>query len=327
MPFSDKKKVFCTGLICCDVPLKPIPADMLEINNAAIETPVLIPGGDATNVAISISRLGMQSCLTGLVGEDFYGTFVLDYLKKEGVDIRAVQRHKVYGTSVSYILIDTAGERHFLTYSPINGELCIDHIREDLLKECDLVYIGSSMSVKGLDHGGSAELFKKAHSMGKITASDFDGDGVPGYWLKELDSMLGETDILLPSLREATALTGKKELNEIRDALSVYHPKILAVKLGRQGCYVTDFKNEWNIPSFDEFSPVDTTGAGDSFGAGFVRAYLSGWDTEACGLFACAVAGFNVTKVGATGGVPSFEIVYNFITERFGKERFPIGAG
>ena len=110
-------------------------------------------------------------------------------------------------------------------------------------------------------------------------------------------------------------MTGKKELHEIRDALSDFGIKTLIVKMGDKGCYLTDFNNEWIIPAFPEFKAVDTTGAGDSFVAGYLRGIIEGWDNPAAAEFGCCVAGHNVTKVGATAGVPDFETAYKYVKE------------
>jgi sugar/nucleoside kinase (ribokinase family) len=183
------------------------------------------------------------------------------------------------------------------------------------------------MHLQGMDAGGTAKLFTKAHKLGKLTVTDFGGEDEDrgDYWLKFLEPVLRETDAALPSYREAVTLTGRKDLAGIRGALAPFGLKILAVKLGNQGCYITDFKQEWRLPVFPQFKAVDTTGAGDSFGAGFVRGLLAGWDPESCGLFASAVAGFNVTKPGATGGIPDFETVRRFVIEHSGgASRFPL---
>jgi sugar/nucleoside kinase (ribokinase family) len=320
-----KKKVYCVGIMACDVPLRPVSREIFELDHMRIEKPVWSTGGDATNAAIALVRLGLDVSLTGLVGKDPYGDFLIESLKQMGVDVRGVHRHPDCGTVVSHVLIEPSGERHFVVSNPISGELGSEHLCRETIAESDLVYIGSSMHLKKFDNGGSAELFKIAHSLGKFTATDFNGEDEDrsDYWLNYLGPMLRETDIALPSLREAKVLTGKKELDDIRDSLAPFGIKILVIKLGNRGCYITDFKKEWNLPIFKEFEVVDTTGAGDSFGAGFVRGFLAGWDPEASGLFASAVAGFNITKVGAVAGVPNFDTAYRFVTERFGTERFP----
>jgi sugar/nucleoside kinase (ribokinase family) len=322
-----KKKVFCAGLVVCDVPLRPVSKEIFDRDHTRIEAPVWSIGGDAANVAVALSRLGLEPALCCLVGKDIYGDFILKRLEESGVDTRNVVRHGDKGTGVSHVLIESGGERHFLVSSAINGDLCYEHINGELLAASDLVYLGSTMHLRGMDEGGTAKLFKKARELGKITVSDFGGEDEDrgDYWLRHLEPVLRETDVALPSYREAVTLTGEKDLSRIRGALAPLGIKILAVKLGNQGCYITDFKKEWRLPIFPQFEALDATGAGDSFGAGFVRGLLAGWETEACGIFASAVAGFNVTKLGATGGVPDFETAWRFVTEHAGgASRFPL---
>jgi sugar/nucleoside kinase (ribokinase family) len=323
-----QKKVYCVGLTVVDVPLRPIPKTLFDMDRTHIDPVVWSTGGDAANVAIALHKLGVSSSLTGIVGHDPYGDFIIRRLGELGVDTGGIKRHPSINTAVSHILIETSGERHLLVPgSPLSGELTYSHVSEDMIADADLVYLGSSMNLKGMDNGGTAELFQKAHSLGKMTATDFGGkdEDRGDYWIKLLDPVLRGTDILMPSYREAVILTGKKDIPAIRDRLSGFGIKILIVKLGGEGCYITDFKNEWKLPTFPEFEVLDTTGAGDSFSAGFIRGLLSGWDLEASGLFANAVASFNVTKVGATAGVPDFDTAYRYVTEHCGGAgRFPV---
>jgi ribokinase len=327
MESKEMKKVFCVGLVVSDVPLGFVPKTIFQQDRCRIEPPVYGVGGDAANVAVVLAKLGIGASFCGLVGKDFFGELVMKRLAESGVDISGIVVHPDIGTAVSYILIDPEGERHFLVSGGLNEELSFSHISERLIREADVVYLGSAMNLRGMDQGGTAELFKKAHALGKTTVADFGGDDEDrgNYWIKLLEPMLRETDVAIPSYREAVLLTGKKELGGIRKALSPYGLKILVVKLGAEGCYITDFKKEWRIPAFPEFKPVDTTGAGDCFAGGFIRGLLSGWSPENSGFFANAVAGFNITKLGATGGVPDFETAYRYVNGHpaGGPERFP----
>jgi sugar/nucleoside kinase (ribokinase family) len=275
-------------------------------------------------VAITLSRLGAPAFLCGLIGKDAAGDFVLGRLNERGVDTRALIRHPSLGTGVSYILIEPGGERHFLVSININNELDFSHVPDELIREADIVYLGSSMCMYNMDHGGSAALFRRAHELGKLTLSDFSGGAEysSDELLKLLDPMLREADIILPSYLEAVKLTGERELPRIRDRLSGFGIKLLVIKLGAEGSYITDFKNEWRVPTFEEFKPVDTTGAGDSFVGGFIRGMLEGWDPEAAACFGSCVASFNVTKVGATGGTPDFDTAYRYVRAH-AEGRFP----
>ena len=319
------KKVYCVGLLVCDIPLRPVSSSVFSQDHCRIETPQWNIGGDAANVAVALSRLGSHAMFTGLVGKDMYGQFLSEKFVDEGVDIRGLKEHPSLSTGTSHILIEPGGERHFLVHGNLNGELDYSCIQEELLAEADIVYLGSSMCLEGMDGGGTAELFKKARSLGKITITDFGSNGeIRGdYWLKLLDGVLRNCDYLMPSYIDAVALTGKRELPEMRKTLSGYGVKALIVKLGAEGCYVTDFKDEWKIPTFQEFEAVDTTGAGDSFVAGFIRGLLEGWEPRDAAVFASCVASYNVTRVGATAGVPDFDTAYRYVAEKINRRSAP----
>ncbi|MDR2747029.1 MAG: carbohydrate kinase family protein [Treponema sp.] len=321
------KKVLCVGLVVMDVPLRPVSPGVFTADHWRIDPSVWSTGGDAVNVAITLSRLGIDASLCGLVGKDAAGDFVLDRLNERGVDTRAVVRHPSLATGVSYILIEPGGERHFLVSLNINNELDFSNVPDELIREADMVYLGSSMCMYNMDHGGSAALFKRAHELGKLTLSDFSGGAEYSgdELLKLLDPMLRETDIILPSYLEAVKLSGERELPRIRDRLAGFGIKLLVVKLGSEGSYITDFRHEWRVPTFGEFEVLDTTGAGDSFVGGFIRGTLEGWSPEAAACFGSCVASFNVTRVGATGGTPDFDTAYRYVIEHAGgAARFPL---
>ncbi len=320
-------QVLCVGLVVCDIPLRPVPDTIFGQDGCSIRQPVPGTGGDALNVAVALARLGAKSGLCGLVGEDANGDFILARLKNENVDVRGMRRHPGVGTAVSYILVEPNGERHFLVYSDMHKELHYDCIPSSLIEEADIVYFGSAMRMAAMDNGGTAALFEKAKALGKTTV--LDACAVSGSdrsnWLDVLAPMLSQTDIFLPSFDEAALLTGKTDLPGIRDALSGFGFRILVVKLGARGCYLTDFATETVIPAFAGFERVDATGAGDSFVGGFLRGLLAGWDEKDAAVFANAVAGFNVAKPGATGGVPDFATALRYVRERSGDAaRFPI---
>jgi sugar/nucleoside kinase (ribokinase family) len=309
-----------------DVPLRPVTPAVFEQDHNAIEASAWTTGGDASNVAVTLAKLGADVSLCGLVGRDPAGGFVINHIAGCGVDTRAVARHPSLGTGVSYILIGPAGERCFLVSSTINDELDFCHVPDELIREADIVYFGSALCMHHMDHGGSAALFRRAHELGKRTMCDFSGGEQysGGEALELLEPMLREADCILPSYLEAVKLTGETELPRIRDRLSGFGIKLLAVKLGAQGSYITDFSGEWRVPTFEEFKPVDTTGAGDSFVGGFIRGTLEGWDPETAACFGSCAASFNVTKVGAAAGVPDFDTAYRYVTEHAGgPARFP----
>ena len=90
------------------------------------------------------------------------------------------------------------------------------------------------------------------------------------------------------------------------------------VKLGEKGCYVKRGAEPGFFMSAFRTDVVDTTGAGDSFVAGFLTGVLKGWDVKACAELACAVSAMNIRAVGATAGIPTFEEARQFIRSQKG---------
>ena len=90
--------------------------------------------------------------------------------------------------------------------------------------------------------------------------------------------------------------------------------KSVIVKLGSRGAYFCPTPEErYTLPAYPGIAVADTTGAGDSFCAGFLCGLANGWDFRACGRFANAVGALCVTKIGASTGVPSMEEVLQFM--------------
>ncbi|MDR1398753.1 MAG: carbohydrate kinase family protein [Treponema sp.] len=313
------QKVLCAGMIVCDIPLRPIPASIMTDNLCLIEAPRPCAGGNALNVAITLNKLGITPLLSGMIGHDSNGDFIMEETHKLGLDERGLRYHPSLGTMVCYILVEANGARHFCTYNELSKVFSYTDIIPTLIEEADLVYYGCALCMEAMDAGGAAALFKKAHDLGKLTLADTCnalGEHPSAFFQELLSPMLHETDIFAPSYDEAIIISGAQDLSAIRHAFSGYGIKILTVKLGKHGSYITDFHDEWLIPAFTEFVAKDTTGAGDAFTAGFIRGLLAGWNPPNAARFANAVAGFKITQVGPTGGVPDFETLYRYVSER-----------
>jgi sugar/nucleoside kinase (ribokinase family) len=88
------------------------------------------------------------------------------------------------------------------------------------------------------------------------------------------------------------------------------------IKLGERGCYVKPQKGMGFFVDAFSTEVVDTTGAGDSFVAGFLTGTIKGWSLERRATLGCAAAALNIRKVGATGGIPTFEEARRFMEEK-----------
>jgi ribokinase len=131
-------------------------------------------------------------------------------------------------------------------------------------------------------------------------------------WLEELAPALRQTDVFFPSIDEARLITGKDTPEEISACMSGFGMKAFGIKLGKRGCYVTDFTRSLYVPSLEWMPVVDTTGAGDSFLAGLMRGLAEGWDIFRSTEFANTIASQNVGAYGGTAGIPPFDEAIRF---------------
>lgn len=302
--------VLCVGMMVYDVALYPVSPKAFKLEKWDIQPPVTTTGGDALNVAVTLAKLGVPVSVVGRVGNDANGDAVLDISRAGGVDVSGVVRDPRYGTAVSYMLIEENGERHPLSSSQIYEALTAEDVPDSAIEKADLVYFGSAFLMRQMDAGGTLALFRRAHKMGKLTAMDTAMDyfkGPTDNLLEQLSETLRQTDIFIPSFSEARVLTGLDDPLQMAAAVKDLGFRVFGVKLGANGCFLTDYENRYTIGALDGFTALDTTGAGDSFMGAFLCGYLRGWDLKRCGIFANVVASHNVAKVGATNGVPSFE--------------------
>ena len=308
--------VLSVGLIAGDIIVSPVDKEAVQIDaGLPIENVKYFCGGDALNAAFALNKLGMKAALAGVVGDDVFEPIVKHAAADCGADISRVRVVKGICTSTSIILCEENGERHFFAYSPTaNNLFTADMIDDESIKNCELLYVGSTMALKGLDGAGLKDLFARAKKFGKTTAFDCTNDA-EGLWLKKIEAALPYTDIFLPSLEEAEQVTGKKDVREMARFMAGYGLKIFGVKLGTEGAFLTDFKEEHFIKCF-QAKAVDTTGAGDCFCAGFMTAYLRGLDLYSCGVFASGVSRFCVEAFGATTNIPAKETVLAFIEQQ-----------
>ena len=310
--------VLTVGMMVWDIPIAPVPKGIFEMEKAEITAPEPTTGGDALNVAVTLAKLGGKPAVAGRLGLDANGDAVLRKTEEAGVDISQVIRDEEGRTAVSYLLIDEEGEKHALSDTQIYHRLTAEDVSDEAIARSRLVYFGSAFQMGQMDRGGNLKLFKRAHDFGKWTAMDTalaDDTADREVLLEQLAPALGETDVFLPSYKEAVHLSGEETPEKIAEFFQPFGIRIFGVKLGGEGCYLTDYQEAYRLPCFSDFPVKDTTGAGDSFVGGFLRGFLAGWDLESCGRFASAVAAHNVSAKGAAAGVPDFDTVLRFLTK------------
>lgn len=294
-------KIICIGLIVNDIIARPVEKDCLEKDSSFLDTLILRTGGDAFNTAVNLSVLGEKVELIGKVGADPFGYEMIRKAEKWKVGTGHILLEPKRSTSTSIVLIEPNGERHFLYYGGTNNLLSAKDVKTELFQEGDIVHLGSAMALRGLSGAGLAGLFQEAKKKGCTTSMDVTNDET-GKWLDNIEAALHDTDIFLPSDYEAIQIAGTDDLREIREFFKRFGIKILVVKRGKKGCYVTDFKDEFTIPPLNG-NVIDTTGAGDAFVSGFLKGVARGYSVKQCAVLGNQIAAACISELGAVDGV------------------------
>ena len=272
-------KILCVGLMVCDLLIKPVTRETLSADSAKAEAIRMLVGGDAFNVASNLSALGTETTLYSAVGEDAFGAFALDYAEKLGVSTQWIKTTDG-PTSVTAVLIHPDGERSFVVQRGASHELKERQISDDLLRQYDLLYIGSACGIPGLDGEGLTKLLHRAKVLDCKTAMDITGNPTRRSAAQLLPA-LPNLDFFLPSAYEAMDLSGRDSPGKAADYFHEKGVPVVAVKMGGQGALLSAGGKQEVFPAY-EGPVVDTTGAGDAFVAGFLAALSRGESLPGC---------------------------------------------
>lgn len=306
--------VLCLGLVIADVSAKlKYPHISLDEDLVLVDEINLFSGGNALNTALALSKLGMNTGISGKVGCDYFGHFLIKVMQEHGCDIRGIIKVPDVNTSVTIVLVRSDGQRNFLHYSAASSSLNEEDVDFSLISQTKILHIAGTFLLPGLDGEPMANILRKAQKRKVMTSLDVAWDPY-GKWMQKLEPCLSYVDIFLPNYEEGRRLTGKKEIEKIADALLSYGIRIVGLKLGEKGCYLKTSNEEFMLPSF-KVKSVDLTGAGDSFVAGFLTGISKGFSIEKSGMLANAVGAMCVSSLGATAGVKDLKKTLEFMTQ------------
>ena len=310
-------KLLSTGMAFCDIPLRPCPQNILEIDNCHIDKVNYQIGGDAMSVAVVCAKMGEKVRLAAHLGEDNNGAFVRQSSEAFGVE-HILSPLKNMSTATSYQLIEANGERHFLIDCDILKQLKSRDITDEEIERADVIFFGSALALPGMDDQELTDLFRRAHARGKVTAMDASValTEYPPCHMDLLRNTMYNLDIFIPSYEEASWLAQKTEIMDIMEVFSQFPFKVFGIKLGADGCILTEnFREYIRRKPFSALPVVDTTGAGDCFTGGFLCSWMKGWSLEKCAEFSTAVAAFGISAIGPTTAVPDYETVLAFLKQ------------
>ncbi len=255
-------------------------------------------GGSAANFATQSARLGVKTSLVSCLGDDAYGQLAIKEIATAGVDTSCLLVLEKQSTGIFFYAHDSANERIVVVEPGANKFLEKRLFEEDKIIDAQVVHIAGSFPMM-IDRAADVTT-----SYGMILSLD---PGRAGGNL-DYDKILRRTDLLFVNQRE---LKEYFKINPTEKALRDFaktFPGIVVLKMGEKGAIATD-GFEYCTSEVFEVPVVDTLGAGDSFAAGFVTAWMRSERIEQALNMANAVAALTITKAGAQNGQPALEDV------------------
>ena len=257
-------------------------------------------GGSAANTIVGLARLGLKTGFIGKVASDHEGKLLLEDFRKEGVDVNGITISEKgrSGTVMGYIEMN--GERALYVDPGVNDQVEFKDINLDYVAGTKFLHLSSFVGEKPFK--AQKELLDQISDL-KIS---FDPGAI--YARKGLNAikpLIKKSYAMFPNEIETKLLT-RQDYAEGAKTFTELGAKVVAVKLGKRGCYVTDGKGSHLIEPY-EVEAVDTTGAGDAFCAGFLYGLIKQKDLYKCGKLGNFVASRCISKMGARTGLPRLE--------------------
>jgi ribokinase len=260
---------------------------------------LFVGGGKGANQAIAAARLGGQVAMVGKVGDDPFGKALCSNLANDGVDTSGIQVETGVSSGVAFITVDDAGGNQIIVSPGANGRLLPDDIKAnaDLIGRSKVLLLQLEIPIPTVI--AAAEL---AHQMGVTVILD----PAPAQPLPE--KLLKLVDFFTPNEHEAASLSGQP-ISDLRSA-KLAAAKLMSLgchnvilKLGEKGVLLAEGNHFQHIPAFP-VPAVDTTAAGDAFGAAFAVSWLESRDVYQALRFAAAAGAITVTREGAQSSLP-----------------------
>ena len=269
------------------------------------------PGGKGANQCIAAARLGGDTAMIGMVGNDENGTVIKKLFKDEGVDITHVLTTDEEATTIALIEIDETGQNKIVVVPAANFVYSVDDLNQvkDVLAETEIVVAQLEMRMDVMEE--LAKICEENHVPMILNPA-------PAAQLS--DELLKRVTYLTPNETELSVIANHpvSTLDEIKNAAQILLDrgvKHVVATLGEKGALIADKEGMRVIEGYP-VKAIDTVAAGDSFNGAFAKALTDGKSIEEAVRLANAVGALTVTKHGAIPSLPSKEEVEAFLASR-----------
>ncbi|SDY27860.1 ribokinase [Salimicrobium album] len=255
-------------------------------------------GGKGANQAIAAARLGAEVSMIGRVGKDAHGEDMLRVLEKESINTAAVEKTDGVHTGVANIIVSNNDNR--ITIVPgANNEVSRDYVRqfEKKIASSDIVLLQFEIPLETVMY--CLEVCEK-HDVPVIVNPAPARDLPDDYWKK--------ADYITPNESEAAQLFSEAEISgDLADKL--------VITKGEAGVSYSENGESVTVPSYP-VTPIDTTGAGDTFNGALAVALAENESMTSAVKFANAASALSIQKFGAQEGMPGRNEIHAFLNDQ-----------
>ncbi|WP_349945547.1 carbohydrate kinase family protein [Lacrimispora sp. BS-2] len=274
------------------------------------EVPVMetFVGGGGALFALGVGKLGLHPVFQGEVGDDFYGAFIRKVFRENNIDDSLLQTSKTQKTGIS-LSFTNEKDRSFLTYRGTNESINIDTV--DVEKVNDASHIHVTGYGGSANHDSYLKFLRRIKEETQTTVSFDVGWDSTGEWKREIYQLFPYIDVLFMNETEACHYGRKDDAGEAALDFAAYSG-LAVIKMGKQGSIAVKGKDIYEAAAYT-VEAIDTTGAGDSFNAGFLYGFLKGKSPEDSLRCGNGCGALSVTALGGNTGFPTESRLMEFI--------------
>jgi len=300
------KRILIVGDVNVDLVLEGCRTAPLLGREVLAESFRMTLGGASAICAVGLARLGDPVAIRGVVGADLWGDYCVETMAAEGVDVSGISRHPSEKTGVT-VSLSTRSDRALVTFPGTIDALRAAELPPDFFRGFDHLHISSYFLQKSL---GAGEILARGKAGGLTTSLD------PGFdpadeWAPGLRDVLTYVDVFFPNGVELSRLSRREDpaagLRDLANGVT-----LTVVKLGEAGALALDGDRALAVPTYPVVAR-DTTGAGDSFDAGFLHAWLRGSSLQRCLQWGTAAGALSTRGPGGTSTQASGEEIERLV--------------
>ena len=273
-------------LLYQNMPRLPAPGEEIYTEEFSLQL-----GGGLPATLINLGRLGVPARIATELGDDLFSRFAAEEFEKNGVSpLNLYHGEKIPVNITSAVILKD--DRSFISYG--KGDMESDDAAREAFYE-----MARGAKICLMNSAAFTDVYRRLKAEGAVMVLDMGWDD--GLTFEKYGALLEIADYYTPNRKEAMKLTGCGAPFDAARALKKHFEKVI-VKVDKDGCIGIDGDEEFFVKSVDEFSRVDSTGAGDAFLAGFCYGLYYDYPLRACIEFGNITGGKAVTKVGALSG-------------------------